>query len=128
MRCTPRKPPLAIWWRRKKPTTSSPSKIISPPSSKTSPTCTWNRFPPQHETVEKGHGRLEVRRIWTSTELNDYLQFPYVAQVFVIQRETTNLMTGECRTETAYGLTSLSREKASPFRFLALNPCHWLIE
>ncbi len=25
-------------------------------------------FPPQHERVDKGHGRLETRRIWTSTE------------------------------------------------------------
>jgi hypothetical protein len=43
---------------------------------------------------------LEVRRIWTSTELNGYLDFPYVGQVFVIQRETTNLGTGEWRLET----------------------------
>jgi len=41
-----------------------------------------------------------VRRIGTSTELNDYLEFPYVAQVLVIQRHTTNLVTGEFRTET----------------------------
>ena len=78
--------------------------------------------------MDKAHGRLEVRRIWTSTELNDYLDFPYVAQVFVIQRETTNLVTGEFRTETVYGLTSLSRAKASPARLLALNRGHWVIE
>jgi len=92
------------------------------------PTFTWNRSPPQHTTVDKAHGRLEVRRIWTSTELNGYLGFPYVAQVFVIQRDATNLLTGEFRTETVYGLTSLSREKASPARLLGLNRGHWAIE
>jgi hypothetical protein len=69
-----------------------------------------------------------VRRIGTSTELNDYLDFPYVAQVFVIQRDTTNLLTGEFRTERIYGLTSLSPAKASPARLLVLNRGHWTIE
>jgi len=71
---------------------------------------------------------LEVRHIWSSTELNGYLDFPYVAQVFVIQRDTTNLVTGEFRSETVYGLTSLSPQKASPARLLALNRSHWAIE
>ena len=69
-----------------------------------------------------------MRRIWTSTELNGYLDFPHVAQVFAIRRETTNLVTGEFRTETVYGLTSLGPEKASPARWLALNRSHWGIE
>jgi Transposase DDE domain len=71
---------------------------------------------------------LEVRRIWTSTELNGYVDFPYVGQVFVIQRETTNLVTGQWRLETVYGLTSLTPEKASPARLLTLNRRHWSIE
>jgi hypothetical protein len=71
---------------------------------------------------------LEVRHIWSSTELNDYLDFPYVGQVFVIRRDTTHLVTGQWRSETAYGLTSLSREKAGCARLLALNRGHWAIE
>jgi len=90
--------------------------------------CIWKRFPPQHTTLDKAHGRLEVRRIWTSTELNDYLDFPYVAQVFVIQRERTNLVTGEFRRETVHGLTSLNSQNADPRRLLSLNRCHWSIE
>ena len=31
-----------------------------------------------------GHGRIETRRIWVTTTLNDYLDFPYVAQAFAI--------------------------------------------
>lgn len=69
-----------------------------------------------------------MRRIWTSTELNGYLDFPYVGQVFAIQRQTTNLVTHQCRLETVYGLTSLTPEKASPARLLALNRRHWTIE
>lgn len=33
------------------------------------------------------HGRIEVRKIWTTSELNDYLDFPHVQQAFVIERE-----------------------------------------
>jgi len=27
--------------------------------------------PPDHETVEKGHGRLDKQSIWTSTAINN---------------------------------------------------------
>jgi len=27
------------------------------------------------------HGRPETRKIWVTTQLNDYLNFPYVARV-----------------------------------------------
>ena len=71
---------------------------------------------------------MEIRRIWTSSELVGYLDFPYAAQVFLIQRETTNLVSGEFRRETVYGVTSLGAQKASPARLLALNRHHWSIE
>ena len=38
------------------------------------------------EPVTLEHGRLESRRIWTTTALNDYLDFPYVGQAFLIER------------------------------------------
>lgn len=71
---------------------------------------------------------MEVCHIWTSTELNDYLDFPYVGQVLVIQRDTNYLPSGEFRSETTYGLTSLSREKASGAHLLTLNRRHSAIE
>lgn len=90
-------------------------------------------FPPAHTTNDKGHGRLERRDIWTSTELNDYLDFPYVKQVFCIKRTTTdlegNLVAGRKTTEElAFGLTSLSVAQASPARLLALVRGEWEIE
>lgn len=90
----------------------------------------WNSklFPPQHHTLDKAHGRLEQRSIWSSTELKDYLDFPYAAQVFAIRRDTTEITTGKSRTETVYGLTSLTPDKASPQRLLELSRGHWSIE
>jgi hypothetical protein len=44
------------------------------------------------------------------------------------QREPTNFATGEFRTETVCGLTSLTSEKASPARLLTLNRRHRSIE
>ena len=90
-------------------------------------------FPPQHTTIDKGHGRIERRDIWTSTELNGYLDFPYVEQVFFIKRTTTdlhgNLVAGRKTTEElALGVTSLTVEQASPTRLLALNRGEWEIE
>ena len=71
---------------------------------------------------------MEVRRIWASTELVGYIDFPYAAQVFCIQRDTRELTTGKCRAETVYGVTSLGPEKADPARLLSLNRRHWSIE
>jgi hypothetical protein len=90
-------------------------------------------FPPQHTTVDKGHGRLETREIWTSAELNDFVEFPHVGQVFCIRRTTTDLDGNVVRgrkstTELAYGLSSLTPQHASPAQLLAYNRAHWHIE
>jgi len=71
---------------------------------------------------------LELRRIWTSTELVGYLDFPYAVQVFALRRDTTRLLRGQFRSETVYGVTSLSPRQANPSRTLALNRRHWGIE
>jgi predicted transposase YbfD/YdcC len=85
-------------------------------------------FPPEHETIEKGHGRLEIRRIWTSTEINDYVRFPYCGQVACLERYSENLKSGKTRRETVYLITSLSPEKATAERVLNVNRGQWGIE
>lgn len=85
-------------------------------------------FPPEHETIEKGHGRLEIRRIWTSTEINDYVRFPYCGQVACIERYSEELKSGKIRHETVYLITSLSKDKAPAERLLSLNRGQWAIE
>ena len=71
---------------------------------------------------------MEVRSIWTSDEINDYVDFPYVGQVFWIRREVTHLKKKRETVEIAYGITSLTPEQASPRRLLDLNRKHWGIE
>lgn len=85
-------------------------------------------FPPAHETVEKQHGRLEIRRIWTSSQLSAYVQFPCSAQVARVERITRMIAAGKTRTERVYLITSLTPEKASAERLLSLNRGHWQIE
>ncbi len=87
-------------------------------------------FPPPYSEYDKGHGRIEKRTIQVSDALNEYLEplFPYVGQVFRINRITTNLK-GEQRQEYVhYGITSLTPEQADPKRLLNLSRNHWHIE
>jgi predicted transposase YbfD/YdcC len=74
------------------------------------------------------HGRIEIRKIWTTTELNEYLDFPHVGQAFVIQRESTDKKSGQYSCEIAYGITSRTSQQADPQRVLATNRGHWSIE
>jgi len=74
------------------------------------------------------HGRVETRKIWTTTELNAYLDFPNVGQTFMVQRETINKKSGEYPCEIAYGITSRTPHQADPKRVLTTNPGHWSIE
>ena len=71
---------------------------------------------------------MEVRHIWTSTELTGYLTFPHAAQVLCIQRNTTQIVTQKNRTETVYGITSLTPQRADPARLLDLSRGQWSIE
>lgn len=78
--------------------------------------------------VNKGHGRIEKRTIMVSTELNDYLDWPHLAQVFRIERTVWyEKYTGRSR-QVVYGLTSLTPAEASPERLLALVRQYWGIE
>lgn len=79
-------------------------------------------------TRNKGHGRLEVRVLTSSTLLNDYLHWPYLAQVFRIERRITRLCSGQQRQEVVYGLTSLTRSEASAHRLLQMVREYWQIE
>ena len=74
------------------------------------------------------HGRIEIRKIWVSSDLNDYLDFPHVGQAFVIEREVINKKTGKRTREVAYGLTSRTTCEATPKRLLVINRGHWAIE
>ena len=78
--------------------------------------------------VHKGHGRLEIRELWASTQMNDWFETEWagLAQVFRLHR---NVQDGEkAREETVYGVSNLPRKKANASRLLALQQAHWRIE
>jgi predicted transposase YbfD/YdcC len=79
-------------------------------------------------TTSKGHGRLEVRSLTTSSQLNDFLDWPFLQQVFKLERTITISKTRKTRQETIYGVTSLSAEQASPTQLLHMLRSYWQIE
>lgn len=85
---------------------------------------------PMHQarSVDKGHGRLTVRQLSTSSELNLAVAAEWrdAAQVFLLERWVTRH--GKTTYESVCGLTSLSAAEASPAKLLALVRAHWHIE
>lgn len=81
-----------------------------------------------YKMVEKGHGRIETRKITVSSELKAHLDWPGLEQVFKIERDRLIVTTGKLEHETVYGLTSQSRTKAGPKRLLTQNRAYWGIE
>lgn len=79
--------------------------------------------------VSKEHGRLEKRTLTVSSQLNDFLDWPYLEQVFMLERRATSTKTGEIVTEqTVYGFTSSSRKEVSPDQLLEMTRSYWGIE
>jgi len=79
-------------------------------------------------TINKGHGRIEKRTITVSSQLNDFLDWPYLDQVFQLERTFTEVTTGETNSHIVYGFTSLSRDQVSPSRLLDMIRSYWRIE
>lgn len=80
------------------------------------------------EKTTKRHGRIEKRTILVSQALNDYLDWPYVAQVFRLEREVWHDQGQRKTRQVVYGLTSCPAERASPKRLLRLTRAYWGIE
>ncbi|MCI0653044.1 MAG: ISAs1 family transposase [Methylococcaceae bacterium] len=74
------------------------------------------------------HGRIETRKIWVTSNLNEYLNFPHVGQAFVVERTTVYKKSGKCGGELAHGITSKTKDQATPARVLQDNRGHWTIE
>jgi predicted transposase YbfD/YdcC len=80
------------------------------------------------KNTQKGHGRIEVREIWTSTQMNAWFEQEWagMAQIYRIRRWVKEKE--KEREEIVYGMTNLPRSKANAERLLALNQAHWSIE
>jgi predicted transposase YbfD/YdcC len=80
--------------------------------------CTWS----------KGHGRLEERRIRTTSLLNPLFEHQWagVGQAFHVRRRATHPL--KCTQQIVYGITSLTPAQAGPARLLEVLRTHWHIE
>jgi len=63
-----------------------------------------------------------------TTELNEYLDFPYVGQAFMVERISHNKKSGKETRIAAYGITSKTPDLASAEQVLRDNRGHWSIE
>ena len=76
---------------------------------------------------EGRHGdRWEHRRLWASTAMNDYLDWPGLGQVCCVERVRRHK--GKETVERAYAITSLPPERADAARLLEIWRGHWGIE
>lgn len=91
------------------------------------------RYPDQDERfaqqVTKGHGRRVRYRLWATTALNAYLDWPDVHQAFHLERaEYLTPSQTEPRLCHHYGITSLSPQHADALTLLTLWRQHWGVE
>ncbi len=88
-----------------------------------------------HETHDEAHGRREVRRVWSSTDLStipDAKKWPSLKSITLVQRERE--VDGNVEVERHYYISSRSRAGA---RWLSdrirghwsiENQCHWVLD
>jgi predicted transposase YbfD/YdcC len=89
----------------------------------------WSLPPTDFQSArscESGHGRVEERIITVSSMLQGYTPWPYLAQVFKLERRWWDAK-GE-HAEVRYGLTSLPRQTAAPADLLRIARGEWGIE
>lgn len=81
-----------------------------------------------YKEVNKGHGRLETREIWSSTQMNEWFEKDWagMAQVFMIRKVVKKKE--EEVIKLSYGITNVPRAKADAKRLLALRRNHWQVE
>ncbi len=80
------------------------------------------------QTLNSGHGRIEHRYLTVSSQLNEYLDWPHLGQVFRLQRVVRHTNTGKLTYQVVFGVTSLTAEACSPDRLMYLLRTHWHIE
>jgi len=78
--------------------------------------------------VDKGHGRIEERTLWSSSRFADHIEWPALGQVFVLRREVIACKTAKRSQHLTYGITSVPPMEADAARLLAVTRQHWSIE
>src|SRR5579859_1509709 len=78
------------------------------------------------QRVALGHGRVAERTITVSRMLHGYVDWPYLDQVFRLERVVTDA--GTRMVEVRYGITRLPPEGANAARSMAIARAEWGIE
>jgi predicted transposase YbfD/YdcC len=86
----------------------------------------WRQVLVADHTRDRGHGRVETRRLQVTTVAG--LDFPHATQALRITRRVRPLTGRRWRTVTAYAVTSLTAAQASPARLADWIRGHWGIE
>ena len=76
--------------------------------------------------MDKGHGRLEERRLRTTSILTLHQKWAGLKQGFELTHRRT--VGGQTTAEVIYGITSLAEGEANAKRLLGLARGHWGIE
>jgi predicted transposase YbfD/YdcC len=88
-------------------------------------------LPPQAQTLDKEHGRIEDRKLWCVPIDPATVGLAGAAQLIRIQRHVQIVRKGKVikeTTEVAFLVTSLWVDEASPEQLLAWARVHWSIE
>ena len=80
------------------------------------------------EDPDRARGRIEWRSVDVMTPLPRMVNYPGVSQVARVTRHREAVKTGEASAGTAYLITSLDADRASPEEPLALNRGHRCVE
>ena len=86
----------------------------------------WRDIPVADHTRDRGHHRVEVRRLQVATVSG--LGFPHATQAIRIIRRVRPLRSCRWRTVTVYAVTSLTAAQAHPARLADWIRGHWGIE
>jgi len=78
------------------------------------------------ETRDRGHQRVEVRRLQVTTVAG--LDFPHATQALRITRRVRSLRSRRWRTVTLHAVTNLTAAQAHPARLADWIRGHWAIE
>jgi predicted transposase YbfD/YdcC len=86
----------------------------------------WRDIPAQDHTRDRGHHRVELRRLQVTTVAG--LDFPHATQAIRITRRVRSLAGRKWRTVTVYAVTNLTAAHANPARLADWIRGRWGIE
>ena len=78
---------------------------------------------PEHETVHRGHSRIDRHRVWTA-DVPATVAFPHACRFIIVERESSNLQDERTSIETRIYVTDLTKHQAGAAHLLRLVRGH----